>query len=169
MSADWHVAKSSQQCAVTGTPLEVGDEHYSALTETPEGFSRADYSLAAWPEVDKTTFFSFWKTRVRSPEEKKRLVIDIEAFYAFFSSLGETDDPQRQVFRYLVALLLTRKRVLRLDEIEKSPDGDTLVVFDRRQDKVLRLPCPDLNSDRIQDAQNAINEIFECQIEADLD
>jgi len=163
MVVDWQVAKSDRVCAATGRALEEGEVYFSALREEGESFLRADYAVDVWPAVDKTAFFSFWRTRVPAATEKKRLIIDTEAFYAFFSSLEDPSERHRQVFRYLVALILTRKRVLRLDSIDKTPEGDVLVLFDRRAEKEARVFCPEVSEEQLAEAQENLNQIFECQ------
>ncbi len=166
MVVEWQVAKSSRVCAHTGRVLEEGEVHYSALVEDGEGFVREDYAGEAWPDVDKGRFFGYWRTRVPDAgEPRRRLVIDVEAFYSFFASLEDPQEPHRQVFRYLVSLILTRKRVLRLDEIEKGPEGDHLVLYDRRAEQTVRVFCPPVTDEQLAQAQENLNEIFECQID----
>lgn len=119
----WNVTRSQRECAATGAPLEEGAEHYSALREEGDLFVREDYALEAWPTVDKAPFFSYWRTQVPPPSDgkRKRLAIDVEAFYTFFQQLEGATEPRRRLFRYLVALMLIRKRVLRLERIESEP------------------------------------------------
>lgn len=169
MAVDWEIGKGSRTCSVTGRELAVGETYYSALLEGNETFTRVDFSPEAWEACDTSKFFSCWRTKVHPPEEekKKRLVIDVEAFYTFFTSLESADEPHRKLFRYLVALLLVRKRQLRLDGTEKAPDGEYLVLFDRRADAEVRVFSPTVTDEQIQEAQNAINQIFECQVGAE--
>lgn len=163
---EWQVGKSTHQCARSGRLLVVGETYYSALVEEGEGFARLDLSQESWPEEDRAVFFSYWKTKVQAPEDvQKKLVIDVEAFYTFFLNLMEVEDGSKALFRYLVALILVRKRILRLDEIAKSPEGDQLIIYDRRTEKVLAIDCPEVTEDRLEEAQEQLNQIFECQVD----
>jgi len=166
MSTDWTIAKAARCCAATGRRLEVGEICYAALREEGEAFVRLDYSADAWPAVDKGSLFSFWKGKV-PPEEtdrRRRLVIDPEAFYAFFRGLDGAESESRRLFRYLAALVLVRKRLLRLDRIDKGPEGDELVLFDRRTEESLRVAAPPVPAGRLEEAQATLNRIFECSI-----
>jgi hypothetical protein len=50
------------------------------------------------------------------PGESKRRFIDDQALTDLFEQLGEGDpDPKRAAFRYVLALILVRKRLLRLE------------------------------------------------------
>ena len=167
MTADWTISKSSHACSVTGKTFEVGDDYYSALQENDDSFARFDFSPEAWENTDKSRFFSFWRAKVTPENEKKKLVIDVEAFYTFFASLEEAESENKRLFRYLVALILTRKRVLRLDEIEKTPEGDYLILFDRRADKEHRVFSPEATEEQLIEVQENLNQIFECRISQD--
>lgn len=161
--ANWEVGRSQRMCAVTGKVFEDGDEYFSALREQGESFSRQDFSPAAWQEQDKSLYFSFWRTRLQKGERKKnKLVIDVEAFYTFFRSLEGEEATGRQIFRYLVALMLVRKRVLRLEEVEKHPEGETLILFDTRTKEECRVPAPAATEEQLATAQEELNQIFEC-------
>ncbi len=164
MMTTWEVSKHRRVCSASRRPLAVGEEHYSALREGGETFVREDYALEAWEDVDKSAFFSYWRTRVPDEEEKrKRLIIDIEAFYAFFLSLHEAQEAHRQIFRYLAALILVRKRVLRLDDIEKHEEGETLRLFDHRAKAPVTVFAPPATVEELAEAQEALNQIFDCQ------
>lgn len=167
---DWSVGRSTRRCAATGGIISEGEAYYAALAEENERFVRRDFSAAAWPTVDRSTLFSWWKTKLTpaDPDKKrKRLVIDIEAFYAFFRELEEAVEPRRRLFRYILALILVRKRALRLDDIAKTPDGDLLLVYDRRAEKTLKIPAPETTTDDIADVEAELARLFEVN-ESDL-
>ncbi len=164
MSTDWKVSRSEQTCAATGRPLAVGETYFSALSEEGDNFRRADYCTEAWAGLDKGNFFSFWKTKVQPPEEKRRLKIDVEAFYAFFTQLGEPEEPRKRLFRYLAALVLCRKRLLRLEGVEREPGGEVLLLHDTRAKQDLRVFSPPVGEADLAEAQETLNQIFECQL-----
>lgn len=170
MTVDWQVSKSTRTCAATGREIQAGEEYFSALREEEEGFVRYDYSAEAWQDVSQDGFFSFWRTTLRPEEERKRLIIDTEAFYTFFCNLNDPQgDAQKELFRYLVALILTRKRILRLDDIDKTAEGDFLVLYDRRLEQTTRVFCPPVTETQLAEAQESLNQIFECQIDSSED
>lgn len=167
-STQWDVGRSQRRCTGTGNELKEGDIYYSALREQGDSFVREDYSTNAWNEIDTNHFFSFWRTRVPTQEEQKqkKLVVDIEAFYTFFRNLEKEEAPQRRLFRYLIALLLVRKRVLRLDEIERHDDGETLQLYDNREKTACQVFAPPATPEHLAQAQEELNQIFDCQTDA---
>ncbi len=165
LNVEWDVAKSTKTCAATGRPLEVGEEYYAALREEGDGFIRQDFSREAWPQLDKSRFFSYWRTRLAAEETRRpRLTIDLDAVYGFFLALGEAAEERQRVFRYIAALVLVRKRILRLDGTERRGDGEWLQLFDRRAKRTISVAAPPLNADDLRRAQEALSQIFECQL-----
>ena len=167
VAVDYSVTKGHPVCSQSGQELLPGETCYSALLENDEGFERRDFSPAAWEGQDPSTFFSYWRPRVATPEEKKKLVVDVEAFYTFFAQLAGEADPRRVLFRYFVALILVRRRVLRLDAIEKGADGDELLLFDRRTQEEVRVGCPPADRSALDEVQQQLEQIFDCQVGLD--
>jgi len=117
MAQDWQVEHSTGKCAVTGRPLAEGEEYYAVLFEEGESFRRADYSLEGWNGPPEGSYCHF-KTRVPVREKKKRLLVDNEVLVNFFNRLADEEDASRQRFRFVLALILLRKRILRYDSSE---------------------------------------------------
>lgn len=105
-------------CARTGRTLEVGERYVAALVEPKLGapLERMDFSLAAWddgarPEAP-TRLFGFWRAQVQAPGAKKRLLVDDAALVDLFEQLEGVTEARKVAFRYLLALVLVRKRLL---------------------------------------------------------
>src|SRR5262249_55453180 len=62
-----------------------------------------------------------WRTRRPQPAAKRTHAFDREAVLGFLQRLGEPDSPQKVQFRFVLALLLWRKKVLKFDG--SQPDG----------------------------------------------
>lgn len=118
---DWEVDRTTGVCAVAGRPLAEGEEFYAVLFEEGEGFRRADYSLEAWTGPPAGCFCHF-KSRVPKKEHKRRLLIDDDALLAFFVRLAGETEPTRVRFRFVLALVLMRKRLLKY-ESSRTQDG----------------------------------------------
>jgi hypothetical protein len=67
------------------------------------------------------------------PDAKRRLVLDDEAIEEVFDRLSEDDRPNRIAVRWLLAMILLRKRRLRHLRVE-SADGVETWLFSRRGD-----------------------------------
>ena len=114
MAQQWELGPASGVCAETGRKLGEGEEFYTVLFEDGESFRRADYSLEAWKEPPEGAFCCF-KTRVPIKEKRKKLLVDNELLINFFLRLEDESEPLRVQFRFVLALILMRKRLLRYE------------------------------------------------------
>jgi hypothetical protein len=114
MAQQWEVQSPSGRCSVTARPFAEGDEFYAVLFAEGDTFRRADYSKEAWQGPPEGSF-CFFKTRVPVKEKKKRLLVDNDILFSFFLRLSKETEPVRTQFRFVLALILMRKRLLRYE------------------------------------------------------
>ncbi|MBI1367451.1 MAG: hypothetical protein GC162_02230 [Planctomycetes bacterium] len=126
----YDIERPTGQCAFTGRVLEPHEHYIAALVEEGEGFKRVDVSLAAWEDGKRPEhLFSYWKAVVPEPTVKKKLFVDDAVLMNLLERLSDAGEPQRQSFRFVLMLILMRKKVLRYDRTEKreadSDGGET--------------------------------------------
>ena len=112
---DYDVAKPTGKCALSGRDLADGEEYYAVLFETEDGFTRSDYSLEYWTGPPDGAF-CYFKTRVPPLEKKKQTFVDNEVLVNFFVRLADAEQPVKLHFRFVLALILMRKRLLKYEE-----------------------------------------------------
>lgn len=162
MPETWHIARGSRICAHGGGTIVPGEAFYSALIEDGEGFARRDFAAASWPEVDKAPFFSYWRNKSRSAGESDRAAaVDYGRLLVFFDALADAGEPRRRLFRYVVALMLARRRILRLDAVRKTPAGDFLVLHDRRRPEPLEVFAPEATREQLDEVQERLDRLFD--------
>lgn len=124
-SPGYDLQRFTGRCAFTGRPLEVGQTYVATLVEDGETFRRVDVSVAAWDEGRRPEqLFSFWKTVVPEPNAKKKLFVDDEVLFNLLQRLEDATQPQRLAFRFVLMLILLRKKLLRYDRTEsRSAQG----------------------------------------------
>ena len=168
MAEEWRITRSTRVCFANETPIEPGEAYYSVLVEVDEPFpfKRRDYSLAAWAEVDKSAFFSYWKSKGREEGGgEKRRPIDYGRVLVFFDELADAVEPGRRLLRYVVALVLARRRVLRIDSLNKTPEGERLELYDRRGPRIIEILAPEAAPTELRAIQEQLNELFDLDEE----
>jgi hypothetical protein len=110
-----------KKCATTGTDLEPGSVCYSVLVERNGELQRLDYSKQGWKGPPEGAL-GVWKCFVPRPAEVKHEPLDTNALMRCFEQLTEEAIPERDGLRYILALLLVKKRRLRLEG--SRVDGD---------------------------------------------
>ncbi len=119
--ADWEVQRTTGRCTVTGRELAEGEEFYAVLFDRNGTLERADYSLDAWKGPPEGAY-CFWKSRVPLRERKKAVWVDNDVLVNLFARLANEKDELKIRFRFVLALLLMRKRLLKYEQTVR--DGD---------------------------------------------
>jgi hypothetical protein len=118
---EWEIDKPVGQCRGTGKQIEPGEEYFGALVETDEGLKRQDFCADYWKE-QRPNVFCYWKTKLPHPDQKKQIFIDDEMLMAFFERLAKETEQEKINFRFVLALVLMRKRRLKYDS-SRIEDG----------------------------------------------
>lgn len=111
---DYQIQPNSRRCAVTGRELQPGERFYSALMEVDRQMVRRDFSQEAWKGPPDGAV-SFWTGHVLAANEKAKPRFDDDLLEDCFQRLEGQCEPSRVNFRYVVALLLLRRRRLRFE------------------------------------------------------
>lgn len=129
----YQMARGSGVCAATGRELKPGDRVVTALIDVPddEVFGRLDYLAEAWdagarPEPPES-LFGYWKGVVPEPDAKPQPLLDADSLIDLFEQLEDATEPGRLAFRYLIALILIRKRQLVCERTDRDADGRTVM------------------------------------------
>ena len=146
----YDVARPGGKCHVTGETIAPGDKFMAALRETPMGFERIDVSTSAWPQFDRKDVVGFWQTTMPAHEQKKKLFVDDEVLCDLFERLKDTAEAPKLNFRFVLGLILMRKKML-VYETSRTEDGKDIWIlhFKGREDKL------DLLNPRLDEAQVA--------------
>jgi hypothetical protein len=133
---EWKIQKRAKACSLCQRAFRSEEEHYSGIARVEARFERRDVCLPCWAS-QKPELFSFWKTRMPKIEQKR--FEDVAAMVEFFKKLveGPAEDPVRAKITYLMALLLSRKRRVRLAgskdgklRVEKTWDGEAVEILE---------------------------------------
>src|SRR5262245_30968620 len=112
MLLDFEVQRCTRRCAATDRPLEPGDVCYSVLEVQGADVVRRDYADDAWTGPPETAF-GWWRSRVPEPTTRKIKLAPNDVLLELFDQLA--DRTEQHDMRYVLTLLLLRRRVLRLD------------------------------------------------------
>jgi hypothetical protein len=138
MLLDFEVQRCTRRCAATDRSLEAGDECYSVLEVSGADVIRKDYCREAWNGPPESAF-GWWKSRIPEPTARKIKLAPNEVLLELFDQLA--DQPEQQDLRYVLALLLIRRRVLRI-EVMPSGEGPAATVPTAHPMSAMFVYCP---------------------------
>ena len=151
---DYELPRSSRHCATTGRELAPGEEFYSALFAAGAELERRDYSREAWQGPPENCV-GWWKSQIPTPEAKRLHWAPNDVMLQFFEELEQK--PERQDMRYVLGLLLVRRRVMRLEETEhEAGQGEVLVLYCPRRDTTYRVPVVTPSESRVDAIQEEL-------------
>jgi len=159
--ADYKIRKRAHECAVSGRPFAHGDVVVSAVYRDPEeGFVRKDLLEDRFEQAEPP--FSHWKS-VYLVEEEEQKKLDFDLALQFLRDLVRQADPEREGLVYILALLLARKRRVKLKEVRALPDGEllTVVVPGDEEDEEVRVRAPQLGEEETDALQAEIARLFD--------
>lgn len=159
------VSRPTGVCASTGEVLAPNSQAMATLCEREEdeGFDRLDFSKEAWEKGDRPDrLFSNWLYTVSDSEKKEEIGIDDAVLADLFERLADDERPQRVAFRYILALVLLRKRKLKLVGREQAEEGEIwLLQFRGVESEPVRVHNPGIAEEEIQNLSEQLGEILQ--------
>lgn len=142
---DYEVQRCTRRCAATDRELKDGETCYSVLTAEGAAVVRRDYAAEAWTGPPEGAI-GWWKSTVVDPHAGRLSWAPSDVMLSYFERLLE--DPTAADARYVLALLLVRRRMLRVESHEPDAAGrDVLVLHCSRNEAEYRvaevMPTPE--------------------------
>jgi hypothetical protein len=158
MEGEWEIKSRARFCARTGKPFEEGECFYTLLFHDGDGFRREDISEQAWNERnDNMQPFSFWRSKYEAAQPRPSEPLRKEDAESLLRRLVSEADLASVNARYILALILERKRILR--PIQSSDEG--LLVYEHAgTGESIVVPNPRLSLDQISAVQNEVYEML---------
>jgi hypothetical protein len=156
--ADWKFSRRRDRCSACEAVFDEDGRHVSTLLLRAEELTREDLCLACWERSARGDEIFFWYTRQCS--ERRGLHLDLPTLEQLFLRLEGREATRMLEMRYILALLLMRKKRLKLVRIERQP-RETLVVRRPRREEVLSVVVFDFSPERMEELRRELVEIFD--------
>lgn len=160
MIQNWSIRSRSHHCAQSGRAFGEGDVFHTAIYFDPEtgGYLRRDVALDAWKqELSERTPIAYWKTAY-TPHvtEERPEVTSKESAMALLQRFIEEDEPHTENARYILALMLERKRILAPTASKETEQGKVLFYENKKTSEVYMVRDPELRLDELVQMQDEV-------------
>ncbi len=188
MLGEYKVSRCTRQCHAEQRPLRDGEWYYSVVLESGDDFARQDYSAGAW-EGPPEGAIGWWKCRMPKSDEKKMVLAPPEVLVDLLRQMEGF--PDRAKSRYLLALMLMRRRIVRpaaagaipesesesgveeqtnqetdeTDGGENGPEQDVLWVEVVADGSVIGIPSCTVTRSESEKLKDELNELLYCEAE----
>jgi hypothetical protein len=157
MLSEWQIKSRSHSCARTQARFSNGEVIYTLLFREGPDFRREDISEAAWLSRPETVEpFSFWKSTYEDPPPAPPEPLPKESVEAHLRQLIQEDQPEKINARYILALMLERKKTLKQVDVRENGDERILIYEHAKTGEVFLILDPRLQLDQIDAVQNEV-------------
>jgi hypothetical protein len=156
---DYEVQSFTRRCSATGREFVPGEWYYSVLMAEGAELKRYDYSIDAW-QGPPAEAIGHWKSQVPDQTSKRKHWAPNDIILQFFDELSQ--QPDKQDIYYVLALLLIRRRVFRLEDEQRDQEGkEILTVYCPRRDTTYSIPAVVPDQSRIDEIQQQLTALLE--------
>jgi hypothetical protein len=162
----YDVARPQGQCAICHQAILPSTKYVAALSETPAGFQRVDYCTNCWSPgfTSEASIIAFWQTLMPRPEQKKKVFVDDTVLCELFERLGTVTEPQKLSFRFVLGLILMRKRLVLYESTRIDHEREIWQVRMKGRDDMLDLLDPKLDQAQIHEVSQQLGEILHQEL-----
>lgn len=130
---DFDIQRGTRHCSATRRELAPDEVFYSALVEEGGQIVRHDFCAEAW-QGQPSPSMGWWKSRMPGRTGRRVNWAPSDVMLEYFEELA--DKPDRQDVRYVLALLMIRRRIVRLEETKQDEQGrEVLALHCARREK----------------------------------
>jgi hypothetical protein len=156
----YDVPRPAGKCAVCGRQIIPGEKFVAAVRETPTGLERLDICLENWEGFDRADLLGFWQTTMPQGDEKKKLFVDDEVLCTLFERLSEATEPAKVNFRFVLGLILMRKRLIIYEGSRQQAGRDLWVIRMKGREQTLDLVDPKLGEQEMTEVSGQLGQIL---------
>lgn len=155
-SNEFPIGRFSGCCAACGQALQPGQVYYAVIWQQDEQYVRKDFDEKCWKDTP-TDAVGAWRAKVPVPQPKARhRHVPAHLLVSVFERLGETDGAATHKLRFVLALLLMRRRMLRLVSTIEEAGCQIWRMKKVGEDAQVDVVCPPLSE---QDAEQLSQQL----------
>jgi len=163
---EWNIQSRAHACEACQQPFADRQPYHTLLLDVPPDLGRTDICESCWQKQSAhgapppAGFISHWQGIYEAPPP----VVDAiqkETAETLLRKLIEQNDPCHAAAGYILAVMLERKRVLKVKE-QIVRDGQRTFIYEQpRTGDVFTIADPDLHLDQLEQVQRDVAALLE--------
>lgn len=159
--ADWKIRRRLGECTRCESHFDDGARHASLLRfDDEQALVREDLCPKCWDGGEGDAIVFWWFT-VYHENRKKTVQMDLASLERLFMELAGREEEKLRELRYLLCLLLMRKRKLKLKKVKRDKQGECLLLRRPRHDEELSVWVYDFTPDRMEELRSSLQELMD--------
>lgn len=125
---EWNIQSRATHCATTGRPFVEGETVHTALYWKAGAYQRLDVCEEAWAQRNENIApLSSWKFAYQPPPPPPPEALKKDDAESLLRHLMQENDPTKRNARYILTLMLERKKILKMLDRQKNGDATILI------------------------------------------
>jgi len=161
LTQEWNIQGRALSCAVSGRPFEKGERVYSALYWREGQYARVDFNEESWnARNDNIEPLSAWQADFVPPAPPPPETLKKDDAESLLRRLMTENASDTRNARYILALMLERKKVLRQVERQRQLDHSVLVYEHISTGEVWLIEDPGLKLGELKTIQDEVAHLL---------
>jgi hypothetical protein len=163
---EWNIQSRAHGCTACGKSFADKEAYHTLLFDEKAEFKRSDICQACWQHQygdgarDRKGFISYWQGVYEAPPPPTD-PIKKETAESLLRKLIELNDPQYIPAGYILAVMLERKRALKVKE-QIVRDGKRVFIYEQPQTgDVFTIVDPNLQLNQLEQVQRDVAALLE--------
>ncbi|HEV3271896.1 MAG TPA: hypothetical protein VGZ93_06920 [Candidatus Methylacidiphilales bacterium] len=161
LTQEWNIQSRALQCAVSGRPFEKDERVFSALYWRDGHYARVDLCAEAWKARNENIEpLSAWQTDFVPPPPPDPEPLKKDDAESLLRRLIAENAPGTRNARYILALMLERKKVVRQIERQREEGVSVLVYEHLPSGEVWLIEDPGLKLGELSAVQDEVAQLL---------
>jgi hypothetical protein len=164
---DWNIQSRAHGCQACGKAFADKQPYHTLLHDRRQVFERLDICPECWQAqhvegaAERKGFVSHWQGVYEAPPPPAPEAIKKENAESLLRKLMERGDPRFSAASYILAVMLERKRLLKIKE-QIFNEGRRVFVYEHpKSGDIFTIPDPNLQLNQLEQVQHDVSQLLE--------
>jgi len=164
---EWNIQSRAHACQACGKGFSDKQHYRTLLLDLRHEVQRRDVCEACWKDEqnegagDRKGFISQWQGVYEAPPAAPPEAIQKENAETLLRKIMELNESKYVATSYILAVMLERKRILKIKEQFKR-DGQRVFVYEQpKTGDIFTIPDPDLQLNQLEQVQRDVASLLE--------
>ena len=169
---DWNIQARAHACGACQKPFVDKQSFHTLLFDERQGYQRLDVCEDCWKAqysqgaVDKKGFISHWQSVYTPPPAAAPEAIQKDTAETLLRKLVEQNAPEHAGARYILAVMLERKRILKV-KAQVMENGTRVFIYEHgKSGDLFNIPDPKLELNHLELVQKDVAHLLEHGLNA---
>jgi hypothetical protein len=164
---DWNIQSRAHGCQSCGKPFTDKQNYHTLLCDEKSEFKRIDVCPQCWEQQysqgasDRKGFISHWQGQYEAPPPPAPDAIQKENAESLLRKIIESNDPRFGPAAYILAVMLERKRLLKIKEQVKRDSTRIFIYEQPKTGDLFTITDPDLQLNQLDQVQRDVAALLE--------